>query len=331
MALDVPSLIAGSCAKGVRASLEEHSMAWLENLGSTFRADAYGVFVYWDDDGDRDGTQTALRGWARRNRQIHLVLAPPLRAPNWYRTQRLALCRNVLLGEGLLRLPAHGTLAFYDLDCKVASTAPALAAARMLAQSHSPWSVLTANSPGAYYDQWALRSAMLGLDYDCQFAKPAATRAGCKDMAILLHPQAAPFGVQSAFNGLAVYHVGALARQNATGCRFEGSRMSRICEHVPFSLCLGRHGLRLAVLPQMVVNCGAPPLRGAFERAKVQARLFANNSLQLLEYRHRMPMYTNPNSKAEVPRKGPKPPKPAPFEQWSVAGARAGDASPAPA
>ena len=110
MAPDVPSLIVGSCAKGVRASLEEHSMAWLENLGSTFRADAYGVFVYWDDDGDRDGTQTALRGWARRNRQIHLVLAPPLRAPNWYRTQRLALCRNVLLGEGLLRLPAHGTL-----------------------------------------------------------------------------------------------------------------------------------------------------------------------------------------------------------------------------
>ena len=60
--------------------------------------------------------------------------------------------------------------------------------------------------------------------------------------------QAAPFGVQSAFNGLAVYHVGALALHNATGCRFEGSRMSRICEHVPFSLCLGRHGLRLGVL-----------------------------------------------------------------------------------
>jgi len=39
----------------------------------------------------------------------------------------------------------------------VASTAPALAAARMLAQPDSPWSVLTANSPGAYYDQWALR------------------------------------------------------------------------------------------------------------------------------------------------------------------------------
>ena len=110
VAADVPSLMVGSCAKGVRASLEEHSMAWLESLGSTFREDAYAIFVYWDDDGDRDGTQSALRGWARRNRQVHLVLAPPLRAPNWYRTQRLALCRNVLLGEGLLRLPAHGTL-----------------------------------------------------------------------------------------------------------------------------------------------------------------------------------------------------------------------------
>ena len=122
MAPDVPSLMVGSCAKGVRAALEEHSIAWLESLGSTFRADAYAVFVYWDDDGDRDGTQSALRGWARRNRQVHLVLAPPLRAPNWYRTQRLALCRNVLLGEGLLRLPAHGTL-------RAPARAPALAPA----------------------------------------------------------------------------------------------------------------------------------------------------------------------------------------------------------
>ena len=36
----------------------------------------------------------------------------------------------------------------------------------------------------------ARRSAALGLDYDCQFAKPAASRAGCKDVAILLDPQA---------------------------------------------------------------------------------------------------------------------------------------------
>ena len=85
----------------------------------------------------------------------------------------------------------------------------------------------------------------------------------------------------------------------------------------------------------MVVSClhlGAlkrAKVQAAFERAKVQARLFANNSVQLLEYRHRMPMYTDPNSsKAEAPRKGPKPPKPAPFEQWSVAGV--GDSSPAP-
>ena len=126
VAPDVPSLMVGSCAKGVRAALEEHSIAWLESLGSTFRADAYAIFVYWDDDGDRDGTQSALRGWARRNRQVHLVLAPPLRAPNWYRTQRLALCRNVLLGEGLLRLPAHGTL---RAPARAPALAPALAPA----------------------------------------------------------------------------------------------------------------------------------------------------------------------------------------------------------
>ena len=115
------------------------------------------------------------------------------------------------------------------------------------------------------------------------------------------------------------YQVSALARRNATGCRFEGSRMSRNCEHVPFSLCLGRHGLRLGVLPQMVVSCGAPPLRGPFERAKVQARLFANNSVQLLELRHRMPMYSTTESRKAPKSSGLR--KPAPFEQWSVAGA----------
>ena len=75
------------------------------------------------------------------------------------------------------------------------------------------------------------------------------SRASCKDVAIKLDPAAAPFGVQSAFNGLAVYRVAALRAANATGCRFAGSKLSRNCEHVPFTSCLRARGLRLAQIP----------------------------------------------------------------------------------
>jgi len=317
----VPSLIVGACAKDVRAPLEAHSIAWLEGLGRLFARDAFGVFVYWDDNGDADGTRGVLRAWAQRNRQVHVVLAPPLRAPEFYRTQRLALCRNVLLGEAVARLPAHGTMAFYDLDCKVASYEPLLMAARLLAESTrtststSPaWDVLTANSPGAYYDQWALRSSLLGLDYDCQFDQKVKSRASCKDVAIQIDPAAAPFGVRSAFNGLAAYRVGALQARNATGCRFVGSRMSRNCEHVPFSTCLRDAGLRVGVLPSMVADCGVPPLRGPFDRAKVRTQVFANGSVHQAESRHRMPLY---QTAASMAKDAPKPP---PWERWETAG-----------
>ena len=120
--------------------------------------------------------------------------------------------------------------------------------------------------------------------------------------------------MQSAFNGLAVYRVAALRAANATGCRFAGSKLSRNCEHVPFTSCLRARGLAIGVLPPLVANCGAPPLRGPFERAKVRATLFANNSVQLLEMRHRMPLYAPSKS---APTGGAKPP---PFERWAVAG-----------
>ena len=310
----VPSLIVGACAKDVRAPLEAHSIAWLEGLGRLFARDAFGVFVYWDDNGDADGTRGVLRAWAQRNRQVHVVLAPPLRAPEYYRTQRLALCRNVLLGEAVARLPAHGTMAFYDLDCKVASYEPLLTAARLLAESPRPvWDVLTANSPGPYYDQWALRSSLLGLDYDCQFDHRVKTRASCKDVAIQIDPAASPFGVRSAFNGLAVYRVGALQARNASGCRFLGSRMSRNCEHVPFTTCLRDAGLRVGVLPSMVADCGVPPLRGPFDRAKVRTQVFANGSVHQLESRHRMPLH---QAAASTAKDAPKPP---PWERWETA------------
>ena len=60
----------------------------------------------------------------------------------------------------------------------MASTAPALAAARMLSQPHAPWSVLTANSPGAYYDQWALRGGTSCVTWEAQPASGGRHSSG---------------------------------------------------------------------------------------------------------------------------------------------------------
>ena len=51
--------------------------------------------------GDRDGTRDELLRMASRSERVRLVLAQPLLYPGWSRTQRLALCRNVLLAEAL--------------------------------------------------------------------------------------------------------------------------------------------------------------------------------------------------------------------------------------
>jgi hypothetical protein len=71
---------------------------------------------------------------------------------------------------------------------------------------------------------------------------------------------APPFAVNSSFNGAGLYRMGALlgGPSNASGCRYRGTRNSMNCEHVPYHLCLRKHGLRLGVLPSLVASCGHP-------------------------------------------------------------------------
>lgn len=179
-------LMIGSCARNVRAALEGHSQAWITLL---LDAGSGGALIFEDQQrsGDPDGTRAALRAWAASDSRVRLLLAQPLLYPRWSRTQRLALCRNMLAQEAVRRLPERGAFIALDLDCHgpvVASVTAALAsmAARTLA-----WDVLTANTrkPKLYYDRWALRSSTLGLDYDCWFnASQKKLHGSCPEVAI---------------------------------------------------------------------------------------------------------------------------------------------------
>jgi len=68
----------------------------------------------------------------------------------------------------------------------------------------------------------------------------------------------------SAFNGLALYDLRAIARR-AGACRYNGTIVSNassgeirpICEHVYYHRCLRREGLRIAIDPSLVSISGS--------------------------------------------------------------------------
>ena len=274
------TLLIGSCARNIRHALEEYAQAQVTSLldaaGSNGdSSEGGGVLIFEDQQraGDPDGTRAALREWAARDRRVRLLLAQPLLYPRWSRTQRLALCRNMLAYEAA-RLPAQGVYVAVDLDCRTppaaevagvlssmlawratasaaASTAPSTAAPR--------WDVLTANTraPTYYYDRWALRSHTLTLDYDCWFnATQRRAHGSCPEYAITIDRDAPPFAVESAFGGLGLYRAAAVRAALAAQCQYRGTKNSYMCEHVPFHLCMTEHRLAIGVLPSLTVHCG---------------------------------------------------------------------------
>lgn len=270
------NLLIGACARNVRAVLERHSRAWVESLLDTSPASAAVVFEDQQRAGDPDGTRALLREWAAHDTRVRLILAQPLLYPKWSRTQRLALCRNVLAHEAA-RLPESGVFVAIDLDCRMPPTAQVVGAfASMLNTRH--WDVVTANTlaPRYYYDRWALRSTVLTLDYDCWFnASQRRLRGSCPDYAINIDRSASPFGVDSAFNGLGLYRAGAIRSAISASCLYRGTKNSYLCEHVPFHLCMRSLSLRIGVMPSLENDCGSTDVS---PRKKI-IRLHTNGSV----------------------------------------------------
>lgn len=270
-------MLLGSCARNVRHALEQHSHAWVTSLLDANPGSGALIFEDEQRKGDPDGTRAALRAWAARDDRIRLLLVQPLLYPRWSRTQRLALCRNTLAQEAA-RLPAGGVFVALDLDCRPPPVPEVSAAVTVLLRG---WDVLTSNTrPAAYYyDRWALRSTKLTLDYDCWFNKSLRNaRGSCPDYAITVDPEAQPFAVDSAFNGLGFYRVPALRNALTAGCRYRGTKNSYLCEHVPFHLCMRTQGASIGVMPPLAVDCGAtlvsPP-----PRTLRRVRLLANGTV----------------------------------------------------
>lgn len=271
------SVLVGSCARNVRAALEQHSQAWVTSLLETQPGSAALIFEDAQRSGDPDGSRAMLKTWAAADSRIRLLLAQPLLYPKWSRTQRLALCRNMLAHEAA-RLPeSGGVLIALDLDCRPppAAHVAAFVVGSLLgsAATSRRWDALTSNTPppSFYYDRWALRSQALTLDYDCWFNRSLRTLRGtCPDFAITIDHRAPPFAVESAFNGVGLYRASSVRAALGAGCAYRGTKNSYLCEHVPFHQCMVAHGMAIGVLPALGVDCGRTDVSGPSRRRRIQ-------------------------------------------------------------
>ena len=303
-------LLISGCARKLAPQLGRDGLVDRNLQALLSRAEGSGALIYADGPHE-DETYQTLRHLVARDSRVRAVLAvsePP------DRLSRIALCRNVLLGEALAKLPDDGLLVTLDLDCQPAADS----ISSVMSQLHagSSWDLLTANSV-PYRDSFALRSPRLGIDYDCwQDQQVMAFRGSCLRYRISIDPAAAVIPVRSAFNGASVLRIGSMRARNASGCRYRAARTlstadgvsngtlaalpgakkargaareQAVCEHVPFNLCLWEHGVRIGIAPSLLTDCPCGAICGDLQRYFYRVRILANGSLVVRDHRKRHP------------------------------------------
>ena len=294
-------IVVSGCAKNI-----EHHKRDFFALLRALQALGSALFIY--EDGSADKTRRRLIEFANRSATpMRLYFADAVAAflGDSKREQKIALCRHTLLREAMSyasvsrsQLTGHALMISVDLDCAppIAAQVSAAVAAMMPPLPHpldtesigSAWDVLTAapgisrGAPGDYYDHSALRAPVLGMhfNYDCWTDLPSILERGnCLEHRITISERAPIFGVESAFNGLAIY---SLARVHASGCGYlpyylqrgsgseaggggrsgggggvdAGEWVARgACEHVGFHRCLRSHNLTIGIAPALHTGC----------------------------------------------------------------------------
>jgi hypothetical protein len=293
------------CARGIEAALTAHQIPYLDTL--LHEANDSIVLIFHDSPRD-NGTRAVLHAWAVREPRVRLILSDMgergeriqrltlcrnvllaeavarLRPSDGYLAQLDLDCRHgspdALLdavrshreGTGRARRHVDGSwirsraAGTTFLDPARSSVSPHVRAASWNATS--AFDVITTNNLDAYRDMWALRSATLGMDYDCFWDfRQMAARGNCKRRRIYVSPTAAPFGVEAAFNGLAIYapralRMAALGSGSPKPCRYENESIDPdsqkrhvVSEHVPFQLCLHTRGVRIGIHPALTSTC----------------------------------------------------------------------------
>ena len=202
-----------------------------------------------------DGTVRELER-LQGNRQLQFRSEGRLSSTMPLRTQRIAHCRNLLVDEIARKgpnAPDYVMVADFDgVNGLVTRDAVESCWERGFA-----WDVVTANQTEGYYDIWALRHAVWSPG-DCWSAvreltpimgKEAARHLAIDARQVRIPEGTAPFEVDSAFGGLAIYRREAFLAGRYAGLDGDGRE---ICEHVPYHASLRAAGHRIVLNPRLV-------------------------------------------------------------------------------
>lgn len=84
----------------------------------------------------------------------------------------------------------------------------------------------------------------------------------CKKHRVFVNPQAAPFAVEAAFNGMAIFSAASLTHPRVTHCRYanettdpDSHKRHVVSEHVPYQRCLATNGMTIGIAPSLLTYC----------------------------------------------------------------------------
>ena len=185
-----------------------------------------------------DNTLELLNKWAAEDPRRTVVSLGWLHEPS--RTRRIAQCRNKYMELAEPYFSEHSEILMVDLD-DILNLDSTFKEQLDGCFTRTDWDALGANRHDKYYDIWALRSRVLGIQYDCWAmatcgkSEYVLTHDGFrhidpKERYVYSHQRNYPAGnwipVESAFGGLVIYKTTAIK-----GRRYIGDT----CEHVSFN------------------------------------------------------------------------------------------------
>ena len=177
------------------------------------------------------------------------------------RTDRIALCRNLIIDE-VAKNPLFADIdyiAMADLDGMNGLVTPAKIA--QCWEVDEPWDVITANQLGEYYDIWGL-SHPYWNPMDCWEQKRQLEDILGNDMAqniavaskqSPIDPRADLIEVDSAFGGLGIYKREAFLAGRYAGTDVLAGGID-VADHTPYHRELRQKGFRIFINPALI-NC----------------------------------------------------------------------------
>lgn len=177
------------------------------------------------------------------------------------RTDRIALCRNLIIDE-VAKNPLFAEIdyiAMADLDGMNDLVTPAKIA--QCWEVDEPWDVITANQLGEYYDIWGL-SHPYWSPMDCWEQKRQLENILGNDMAeniavackqSPIDPRADLIEVDSAFGGLGIYRREAFLAGRYAGTDDLAGGID-VADHIPYHRELRQKGFRIFINPALI-NC----------------------------------------------------------------------------